>query len=159
MTADPSSPLQISKSENTVAITLSYAFENYGETPAIILNVESHLFWDKDEPDPFDPKSRAIRETSAFPWLSRDGGMGNSNLVIPGKSNSVIIDQQFNFPRKNNEKVDTWYYFYCKVTYRDIYGEEHATGFYTHPVGRGASGVKHNEYNCWDENCPHGVVP
>ncbi len=165
-------PLVFHKTEQVVSfsITMKFSIKNYGQTPGVITKIETHmLISDKTKadgslgqikqenpPDPTAPGSIPLRETFAQPIITKDGTITDRyagiQVVAPEGWDSGVLEQTFSFDRPatinaSTANIGTW--FYCLITYRDVFGFERQSSLYFGNYGSAASFPRDSRFNFW----------
>jgi hypothetical protein len=152
--------------------SIRFSIKNFGQTPAIITKVETHLyltntFGTEEPPDPSSPAALASIEAVPgnigpvdYPRAASTGNLemlsvdtredGNPlRIVFAGGAESGPLEQKFVFLRGVHVLQGAW--FYCSITYQDIFGEkDRHTWLYARIGGTGFTYPKSQKYNHWD---------
>lgn len=154
-------PLQLS-------LTLDFAIENFGQTPAVITKLETHILLAKspldinDAPEPHSTAFFELIENSKHPASSQRADLlltfnqnGRDPIVIPANSQTIPLRQMFLFRRPLQVESPivpnshgAW--FYCSISYKDIFGFERETVYYVGMFGAGIQLPKNPNYNRWN---------
>jgi hypothetical protein len=159
------------KNENFM-VAVVYSIKNFGQTPAIITALDTHVLMSKDggminnPPDPQSDQARELFETLRGPTIrvnpSGDSGIfliendsratDPIRITIPAGGETGPLRQTFKFRDRirpsGNSAHGGW--FYCAITYNDIFGTERHTFFYVGMVGAGIRYPANSAYNRWD---------
>jgi hypothetical protein len=144
--------------------TVTLHFINFGQTPAIIINLKIHMFicpW-SFTPNSLDQRFVFCRESMSWPPDDLSEGTGitgslhanippNSVRVI-GTNQDVPVEKDFLFENSNNMdpalfemgKTD---WVYCVIKYKDVFGIDRETGYFA-KVGGGIP-AEAEKYNYW----------
>jgi hypothetical protein len=154
---------QAPKVENK-SISITFSIKNVGQTPAVIVDMETHLFAPIAgaflSSTPLDPESAAslsLREGSTSAAISKKGEIYDKRLggrlSIAGGAAVETISQTFFFERDLTPfGHGSW--FYCKITYKDIFGILRHTWYYVGLYGAGSEYPNNQEiadkYDRWE---------
>ncbi len=154
-------PQIFERSPGNYAVQLGFKIRNIASTPGIIKKIESHLFMSRtghflsEGPDPVGQEGIPLRETGQLTPI----GTGPPSIIMKEDANRVIVaasseigplTQTFvygNWPTPVNAH-GSW--FYCKVTYLDIFNIERHTVYYIGFFGAGLTYPENDKYNWWD---------
>lgn len=143
---------------------ISFSIKNFGPTPAIITNIETHLYLSDGTPTdiipvPKSPEAKVMGEATAWniepvdrganAFQSIDTSDSSTRVMLAANTDSGPLQQTFVFNKGLHTTHGGW--FYCAVTYKDIFGErDRHTYLYIRLAGSGFSYPRNSEYNSWD---------
>jgi hypothetical protein len=165
----PQAPM-VSQTDPLWSVPINFTIKNYGQTPAIITNIETHLLIGKDgkpihdPPDPLSQEATELFEIKKSPGIDIQGGnsswlflndaqMNNPIRIVVAAGDSGGIHQNFSFANRTKPMgaSATGAWFYCAITYRDIFNQtDRHTFYYVKLVGANVSFPANPEYNRWD---------
>jgi hypothetical protein len=147
--------------------SVGFSIKNFGPTPAIITKVETHLYLSDGKPGgvmpvPNSPEAKAMAEAtqwaiSAVEPITPTGGISRidtspdakTRIMLAGGAESGALEQTFVFHKGWHSTM--WAWFYCAITYKDIFGgKDRHTYLYVQLGGTGFSYPQNSEYNSWD---------
>lgn len=155
-----------SATHETIYVTIRFSIQNVGTTPAVITKFESHLFLNADPreiirepPDPVSVEAESMKESFQMPASWQGGLLATDEIIqqrpiIPASGDTGDIQQGFGFkaraktPGGHHSVMGAWWY--CSITYRDIFGKERHTTSYIGLYGAGIKYPKDDKYNTWD---------
>lgn len=156
-------------------VTVKFSIKNFGPTPAIITKFQTHLLIGADgRPinNEIDPRSAVTaemkeQERSAAVLDISSARLGNAGIahidddptlrlplriIFPANAESGVFAQRFIFRNRIQPigpSVDgAW--FYCFVTYKDIFSIERHTSLYVILFAAGMTYGTNPAYNYWD---------
>jgi hypothetical protein len=149
-------------------VTLNFVIENFGQTPAVITDFETHLVTDKaskvgnrrffsadNVPEVNSAEFLASKEEFQQPIVSNAPGNffffdqnARTPIVIPANSKSIPISQTFFFYHGAIDQHGMW--FYCAIKYKDIFGFDRETVYYAGIYGASAQLPNNPKYNHWN---------
>jgi hypothetical protein len=145
---------------SATALTLNFAIENFGQTPAVITSFETHIlapkgsiyFPDNEPPKPDSPAFVASKEDFLQPAFSEDAHLifdehFHAPTVIPANSKRILMKRTFFFGRPVQHH-GAW--FYCAIKYKDIFGFDRETVYYVGMFGAAVELPKNDTYNYWN---------
>jgi hypothetical protein len=146
---------------------IRFSIKNFGQTPAIITSIKTHLYLTNtmatdDPPEPNSPEAMAGVEDTQWaigavelpPQGRADMITVESNgdeplrILVAPTADTGTLEQKFVFQR--GRRSLQWAWFYCAITYQDIFGETRHTWLYARVGGTGFSYPKSEKYNHWD---------
>jgi hypothetical protein len=143
------------------AISIKYILRNYGESPAIITKLESHIYISENEPDLKSPSALSSREDMSVPGGEYSAAASGTNILVvaPGSSSEPIQrDVGFrgekikhitnlngiDFPFRYQNQM----WLHCIAYYKDVYGFQRETSYFAR-INAAASPSSNQEYNYW----------
>lgn len=150
---------------DTYRPSIRFSIKNFGQTPAIITAIKTHLYLtngmatdDPPEPDSAEGKASVdlgrpdirptdfINSRSDFTTIDSTGE-NPARIVFVGGDESGSLTATFLFLKRRKLQ---WGWFYCEVVYQDIFSELRHTWLYARVGGTGFSYPKSEKYNHWD---------
>jgi hypothetical protein len=144
------------------SVSIHFTIINSGQTPAIITGLDTHLYISTTDMffSPFSPPeigsetATRSQEKYRMPAISEHGDFIFSNDIIaetPIAAGGSIskITQSFIFSRELPKNAGHGAWFYCKITYKDVFGITRHTQYYVGLYGATAESGN-ADYNKWD---------
>ncbi len=101
---------------------------------------------------PDHPSNGGIGNAGIF-YMDDDPNIGPMRVLFPANADSGLFEQRFIFrnrmrPMAPSSVDGAW--FYCAITYKDIFGYDRHTFFYVSPFAAGIVYPENHKYNRWD---------
>jgi hypothetical protein len=160
-------------------IDITFKITNFGQAPAIIESLESHMFWNSNipgfyEPDPIIDKTyqedlfgglieptRNIMIADQHPFRSGDASSFNrvatNQIIVKGGAGELHLifngNYKFQRPAVTGGFASNNILFFCIIHYKDVHGLNGETGYYARIDASGRGTLRptpeHEKYNYW----------